>query len=323
MLTLLDTENADRNLTSQVTVLTHTPDAINHRFCIGMVEFGDGTKNLNGAGGDFELTIVVGGQTIQPDPQKITFSTAVRAAVWTTPFPVPANAQVLLKAKSPNAGDTDVDVTARLYDAASADIRAVAGDPGRVTQLSHVLDGVYWAPVVDDVANSASTFELDISSSDDYFHDAQGGAWLTFVNPGSFNYGLTRRITDYNNTTHFVTVEPAFPNEPTEGDIVIIHGREYSPTAIRDAVHDDMVLYGTVESTGASTTIIPIKTLSITLTVTDQLKGRVIIFDDDTTTAALRGQGAPINGNSTTQLTLDAADALTTTPAEDDSFRIV
>lgn len=112
----LDSENADRDLTSQVTILTHTPSATDHMICQGYVEFGDGSKNLDGTGGDFELTITIGSQTVEPDPQTITFSTATRTAVWTTPFPVPSNNAVVLKAKSPNAADTDVDVTAYLFD---------------------------------------------------------------------------------------------------------------------------------------------------------------------------------------------------------------
>jgi len=112
----LDVENNDYDLTLQQTVLTHTPDASNPCLCQGLVCFGDGSKDLDGTGGDFELTVVVGGQTLEPDPQEITFSAATRTAVFTRAFPVPANAQVLLKAKSPNGADTDVDVTAYLYD---------------------------------------------------------------------------------------------------------------------------------------------------------------------------------------------------------------
>jgi Cu/Ag efflux pump CusA len=67
---------------------------------------GDGTKNLTSTGGGFELTVTVGGQTVEPNPQIVTFSTATRVMVWTVPFPVPANAQVLLQVKSPNAGDS-------------------------------------------------------------------------------------------------------------------------------------------------------------------------------------------------------------------------
>jgi hypothetical protein len=52
------------------------------------------------------------------------------------------------------------------------------------------------------------------------------------------------------------------------------------------------------------------------------LKGRLILFKRDTVTAALRGQGAPIDANTTTEITLATADALTVSPAEDDSFAI-
>ena len=124
----IDTENADRDITSLITVLTATPDASNPMLCQGYVAFGDGAKNLDGTGGDFSLVITVGGQTIEPSPQDITFSTAVRAGVWTTQFPVPANTEVILRALSPNAADTDVDVVAYLYQVDAADMIAINGD---------------------------------------------------------------------------------------------------------------------------------------------------------------------------------------------------
>jgi hypothetical protein len=89
---------------------------------------------------------------------------------------------------------------------------------------------------------------------------------------------------------------------------------------ISTAVHAGTVLQGTAD-TSATTTSIPVKTLNITLSVTDQVKGRVLLFKSDTATAALRGQGSPISGSSTTHITL--SDALTTAPAENDSFVIV
>jgi hypothetical protein len=101
------------------------------------------------------------------------------------------------------------------------------------------------------------------------------------------------------------------------------------PVDVADAANDirgtdrGTILAGTVESTGTTTTNIVIKTISPTLTATDQLKGRVILFSTATTTAALRGQGAPIDGSTTTAITLAAGDALTTAPAEDDEFVIV
>ena len=112
----LDSENADRDLTSSVTVLTHTPDASSPMLCQGYIVLGDGAKDLDGTGGNFELVITIGGQTIQPSPEIIAFGTEIRSAIWTTQFLAPSNTEVVFKVKSPNAGDTDVDVTAYLFD---------------------------------------------------------------------------------------------------------------------------------------------------------------------------------------------------------------
>jgi hypothetical protein len=112
----LDQENGDYDLTSSVTVLTDTPDASNPKVCQAYLAIGDGTKDLDGTGGDFEVVITVGSQTLEPSPQTITFSTATRVCLFTHAFPVPANTQVTVALKSPNAGDSDVDVTATLYD---------------------------------------------------------------------------------------------------------------------------------------------------------------------------------------------------------------
>ena len=115
-ITQLDTENADRNITSIITVLTDTPNASLPKQCQGLIMLGDGAKNLDGTGGNFEFTVSIDGQIVQPSPQVVNFDTSGRAAVWTGVFPVPANVEVLLRVKSPNAADTDVDVTAFLYD---------------------------------------------------------------------------------------------------------------------------------------------------------------------------------------------------------------
>jgi len=136
----LDTENADRDLTSIITVLTDTPNASKATLCQGLIMFGDGSKNLDGTGGDLELTVTVGGQTVQPDPQTVEFSTAVRSAVWTTIFPVPANAAVLLRAKSPNVADTDVDVTAYLYEVTGALPDAAPDAAGGVAIVGSKMD---------------------------------------------------------------------------------------------------------------------------------------------------------------------------------------
>ena len=111
----IDSENADRDITSAITVLTDTPSATEPMLCMGMIALGDGAKDLDGSGGLFEFDILIGGNTVQPSGQQITFSGAGRTSIWTEPFPVPEGAEVILKVKSPNAADADVDVTAYLY----------------------------------------------------------------------------------------------------------------------------------------------------------------------------------------------------------------
>lgn len=110
---VLDSENADRNLTSAVTVLTHTPDASNLRRVYAVIFLGDGTKNLTGAGGTFTVGISVGGDLLYGAPQSYTLGADARAVITTPVFAVPANQQVIVQVTSPNA-DSDVDVTAYL-----------------------------------------------------------------------------------------------------------------------------------------------------------------------------------------------------------------
>ncbi len=134
-LEILETDNADLNLTSQVTVLSSTPDAANARLCKAAVNFGDGVKDLDGTGGNFELVVTVGGQTVQPSPQIVIFGPEIRSAVWTSVFGVPANALVVIKALSPNGADTDVDVTAILYDVNDTNVSAISGDTAAADKL--------------------------------------------------------------------------------------------------------------------------------------------------------------------------------------------
>jgi len=122
-ITQLDTETTTPDITSIATVLTHTPSTTLHVQCQGFLSL----SGLDTTGGMFELTVSVGGVAIQPDPQIVSFATTATAAVFTEPFPVPANNAVLLRIKSPNAGDSaGVTCVARLYDiASSADIAAL------------------------------------------------------------------------------------------------------------------------------------------------------------------------------------------------------
>jgi len=116
----LDTENADRDLTSTITVLTDTPDVTIPILCYAVIVLGDGAKDLDGTGGNFELTIQVDGVIFDGSAQIKAVGAGVTRLRWfSVPFPVPANKVVILRVKSPNGADTDVDVTAYLYDASA------------------------------------------------------------------------------------------------------------------------------------------------------------------------------------------------------------
>jgi len=76
-----------------------------------------------------------------------------------------------------------------------------------------------------------------------------------------------------------------------------------------------------VVDAGASATSIPTSSQDPAASVTDQWKGRIVIFRRDTTTAALRGQATDITAN-TSGGTLTVT-ALTTVPVSGDTFIIV
>jgi hypothetical protein len=86
------------------------------------------------------------------------------------------------------------------------------------------------------------------------------------------------------------------------------------------------MVYGTVGSGTNNTTTISISggsgAISPASAVTDQFKGRIILFTHDTTTTNLRGQGAPVDGSTSTAITIAAGNALTTAPANGDTFVI-
>jgi len=74
--------------------------------------------------------------------------------------------------------------------------------------------------VVADGANTASTFETDLSSSvNDFWTDA-----LLLFTSGSLA-GQVKKITDYNGTTKFVTVGSAFTAAPSAADTFVLVNR--------------------------------------------------------------------------------------------------
>lgn len=91
---------------------------------------------------------------------------------------------------------------------------------------------------------------------------------------------------------------------------------------IRDKIIERTCLRGTASGT-PTTTSIPTSAMSPATSVADQVKGRIVIFDHDTTTAALRGQATDITASSASATPTLTVTALTTAPVSGDTFTIV
>jgi hypothetical protein len=94
------------------------------------------------------------------------------------------------------------------------------------------------------------------------------------------------------------------------------------PTLTRDKVTELTTLRGTV-STSSTTTSITTSAMTPATSVADQLKGRIVVFDRNTTTAALRGQATDITASSASATPTLTVTALTNAPASGDTFTIV
>lgn len=82
------------------------------------------------------------------------------------------------------------------------------------------------------------------------------------------------------------------------------------------------VIRGTVGGSPTTTTMTP-SAITPAGAVADQFKGRILVFDNDTSTAALRGQATDITANTSASLPAFTFTALTTAPSSGDTFSIV
>lgn len=88
--------------------------------------------------------------------------------------------------------------------------------------------------------------------------------------------------------------------------------------ALIKADQPEGVIKGTASGTPTTTSMIS----DVGITADNQLNGRTIIFDGDTTTAALRNQATDITSCTASSDTLGFT-ALTTAPSSGDTFRII
>ena len=110
--------NGDYDLSSLVKVHDVTPNTNDGFEGRARIVLGDGVKDLDGSGGDFEIEIHIDGD-VHGGGETRTLGTKTPAIIESASFWIPANANVEVWILSPNAGDTDVDVTTQLLDSTS------------------------------------------------------------------------------------------------------------------------------------------------------------------------------------------------------------
>lgn len=194
----LTQSNNDYDLTAEQTVLSYSLGW--NSLCYGTIKVGDGTKNANGAGGTWEVEVTVGGQGVQASP--LTYDVPASKTRLALPIPavyVPSGDTVVYKLTSPDASDTDVDVTA--YLAADLDLAGYGGVTGSV---------------VTNVGNSTTKVYTDLTeATDDHYNNR-----VLIFTSGDLKHQAVA-IEDYDGTDKYLTVE-TMTEVASNGDTFVI-----------------------------------------------------------------------------------------------------
>lgn len=108
-----------------------------------------------------------------------------------------------------------------------ADIDTIKTSSTAATNLKNSCLSLVTGTVSADGSNSTTSFKVDATLGAkvaNYFGNSDGGLVLAFID-GTTNEWLTRRVTAFNTTTDFITVEEAFPATPSDDDTFILLGR--------------------------------------------------------------------------------------------------
>lgn len=121
-------QSSDVNLTSMVSVFDANPlHADNSYFVVVDLQFGNGTKDLDGSGGEFTYRIEIDGVRRRAD-QIVEFDALTQVGDNSAfAIPVPANKRLQVYAMSPNVADTDVNVTTRIFDLGGTPVDTFVG----------------------------------------------------------------------------------------------------------------------------------------------------------------------------------------------------
>ena len=113
--------------------------------------------------------------------------------------------------------------------------------------------------------------------------------------------------------------------EMTANNVIVLFsdaaGAEWCDVAMNIQPMLAPVCIGTC-TTGGTTTSIVTSSFTPAGAATDQFKGRIVVFDLDTTTSALRGQATAITASSNAAAPTLTVSTLSTAPASGDTFKV-
>lgn len=164
--------------------------------------------------------------------------------------------------------------------------------------VGHVTAGTYGVAVSDILVDTAEI--------------GTAGAGLTNINLPNQTMDVVGNITgNLSGSVGSVTARVTANTDQVDG---------VATSAARLARSTQAIVLGTVGAASTTTSIVT-SSLDPAAAVIDQFKGRVVIFDQATTTANLRGQATDITAS--TALGVLTCTALTTAPVSGDTFTIV
>jgi hypothetical protein len=212
---------------------------------------------------------------------------------------------------------------------AAADDATLAAIAALTIPTAGAIADAVWDEAISGHAVSGSTGEALSAAG------AAGDPWITAL-PGAYSSGQAGYIvgTNVNATISSRASQTSVDDLPTNAELATALGTaddavlaavaavQTDVDVIREYA-DNTVIRGTVSGTSPTTTTFTSSALAPAGVDADQFKGRILVFDNDTTTTALRGQATDITANSGASNPLFTFTALTTAPQSGDTFSIV
>lgn len=173
-----------------------------------------------------------------------------------------------------------------------------------------------------DIAGDASTYTAFVRKETGARLHATGMTVTETGDPGLFVFTLGTDREE--NTNYFVRI---YSGTGETAANLVYDGILYAGQTLVDKEDEALnttLIRGTVGASPTPTqSAFTPSLLSTAASVLNQFAGRVVIFSNKTTTAALRGQATIIYGNSPASLPVITVEELTTAPVSGDTFRIV